>query len=306
MITRRVPGTQIDVSILCLGTMTFGTPVDAKGAQTLVHAARDVGVTFFDTANMYEGYTRTMGSAGGVGEQFLGEALVGWPEAIVATKVGNAVGPTAADTGLHREHVRRECERSLGRLQRESIDFFYAHRPDPDTPLVETVEIFVGLIDEGLVRHWGLSNFDAEQTQAVLDVCDSVGAPRPVLQQPAFSLLDHRIERDLLPLCRGENIGVVPYRVLEGGLLTGKYVPHHPPPVGSRGSEMSSWIPRLDDAETQAMLLTLKADATSLGRTLLEHTLCETAQVDGLTSLVLGATKAEQVLAAAAALDTLS
>jgi len=299
---RTIPKTNMPVSVLCLGTMTFGTPVAEKQARLLVDTALDVGVTFFDTANIYEGYARSAGSAGGLGEAILGRSLAGHDDAVVATKVGNAVGPDSTDEGLSEAHVRRECERSLERLRRERIDLYYAHRPDPDTPVAEMVATFAALIAAGAVRCWGLSNFDATQTQAVLAACDAAGAPRPVAQQPAFSLLNRRIEHDLLPLCHREEIGVVPYRVLEGGVLTGKYRTVVPPPPGSRGDEKAAWVPRLGDTDTEGQVDEMRQQADRDGTDLLTHVLRGTADVDGITSVVLGATRAEQVHSAARAL----
>ena len=299
---RPIPRTDLQVSTLCLGTMTFGTPVAEPEAVGIVHRALDMGVNFIDTANMYEGYTRTIGSPGGVGEALLGRGLVGRrDEAVVATKVGMAIGPTPDDEGLSPAHVARECDRSLGRLGIDTIDLYYMHKPDPSVPVADSAGAIARLIDAGKVRHWGLSNFDAEQTRQVLTVCDEAGLPRPVAHQPAFSLLHRAIEADLLPLCRAEGLAVVPYRVLEGGLLSGKYG-GAVPPAGSRGAEQPAWVPGLEDADLRERTAALAAEATAAGRSLFDYALRATAAVPGITSLILGVSRAEQIDAAVAAL----
>jgi aryl-alcohol dehydrogenase-like predicted oxidoreductase len=158
------------------------------------------------------------------------------------------------------------------------------------------------LIEAGKVRHWGLSNYDAAGTQQVLSACDAATLPRPVVQQPAFSLLNRGIEADLLPLCRRESIAVVPYRTLEGGLLSGKYGPHAAPP-GSRGAEQPSWVPGLEDRETLQSLATLEAAAATANQGLFEYVLRQSVTVPGITSLILGVSRVEQLESAVRALS---
>lgn len=293
---RPIPGTAIDVPPVCLGTMTFGAPVAAAEATRILHHALDHGLRFIDTADSYEGYARVPGSAGGVAEQIIGDALAGRrDEAVLATKVGNPLGPSAADRGLGRARIMRACDASLHRLRTDRIDLYYIHRPDPETPLEETIAAFADLITAGKVRHWGLSNFDAPQTRAVLDACGRHGWPRPVAHQPPYSLLNRGIESDLLPLCRDERIAVIPYQVLQGGLLTGKYARGGPAPAGTRGAEKPDWIPVLRDEAMLREVEALAAQAAAAGRSLLEHTIRETIAVPGITSVVIGVTRVDQL-----------
>ena len=295
------PGTALQVSPLCLGTMTFGTPVGRPEAVALVHRALDQGINFIDTANMYEGYTRFLGSPGGLAEAYLGAALKGRRhQAIVATKAGNPIGPDPEDAGLSPAHLQRECERSLQRLQTDAIDLYYLHRPDPDTPLAESIATCAALIEAGKIRHWGLSNFDAAQTQQALDLCAAHHWPRPVGQQPPYSLLNRAIEADLLPLCRRENLAVVPYQILQGGLLTGKYLDGIP--AHSRAAEQPAWLPLLEDGDTRAQIAALHAQAQAQNLSLFDYTLRTTAAVPGITSLILGVKGPEQIDAAVQAL----
>ncbi len=293
---RAIVNTDLKVSPLCLGTMTFGTPVGEKDAIDIVHWALDHGLTFIDTANVYEGYTRCIGSAGGVAEGILGRALAGRREqAVVATKVGMKIGPGEDDEGLSPAHILRECDRSLERLATDWIDLYYMHKPDDKTPIAESIEAFAELVQAGKVRHWGLSNFDANLVRQVLQICDESGWPRPVVHQPPYSLLNRDIEQDLLPLCREEEIAVVPYQVLQGGLLTGKYADPATPPEGSRGAEKPEWIPMLEEDDALEELVRLRARAEEKGLNLFEYTIRTTANTPGITSIILGVKRSEQM-----------
>lgn len=295
---RAIPGTALRVSPVCLGTMTFGAPAAEAEAARIVHLGLDHGLNFIDTANSYEGYARVPGSPGGVAEEILGRALATRrSEAVLATKVGNPIGPTAGDRGLSRAHVLRACEASLRRLGTDWIDLYYMHRPDPDTPIAESIAAFAELIAAGKVRHWGLSNFDAAQTRQILALCAAHGWPRPVAHQPPYSLLKRGIEADLLPLCREERIAVVPYQVLQCGLLTGKYTGPDGPPAGTRGAEKPDWIPLLQDPSVHRTIQALAEQASAAGRTLLEHTLRTTLGVPGIVSVILGVAREDQLRA---------
>ena len=182
---RTVPATDIEVSCLCLGTMTFGTPVGKDEAGRIVHWALDHGVNFIDTADMYEGYTRFMGSPGGKSEEFLGEALQGRrKDAVVTTKAGNSVGPDPGDTGLGRVHLTRQIDASLQRLRTDYVDFYLLHRPDPETLLETSIEVMAGLVKAGKVRQWGFSNYEADQVREMMRICEDNSYPKPVISQP--------------------------------------------------------------------------------------------------------------------------
>ena len=290
-----IPNTSLRVSPFCLGTMTFGTPVGEAEAIRLTHSAMELGVNFMDTANMYEGYTRYIGSPGGVAEEILGKALKGRGEKVVlATKVGMKIGPQDDDQGLSPKHIVREVDRSLSRLQCETIDIYYMHKPDPNTPLTESVEAFDGLIRAGKIRHWGISNFNFEQIKNVLDICDKNRWQRPVALQPAYSLLKIDIEADVLPLCQKENIAVFPYQVLQGGILTGKYLRGENAPAGSRGLEKPEWTMPLTD-ETFDRIARIEADAQRKGRTLLQEALKGLLEKPMVLSLILGVKTIQQL-----------
>ncbi len=301
---RLIAGTDLRVSPLCLGTMLFGSPVEEKEAVKIVHLALEQGVNFIDTANMYEGYTRYVGSPGGVTEEILGKAMGAKREqAVLASKVGMKIGPGTGDEGLSREHIRRECERSLARLATDWLDLYYMHKPDESTPIAESIETFAELIQAGKVRHWALSNFRAGQVREVLQVCDDGGWPRPVAHQPPYSLLNREIEAELLPLCRDENIAVVPYQILQGGLLSGKYGDPAAPPAGTRGSDKPEWIAMLRDEEALRELATLGARAKEVGLSLFDYAIRTTVNTPGITSIILGVRRVQQLEQAISALS---
>ncbi|MDD9989695.1 MAG: aldo/keto reductase, partial [Spirochaetaceae bacterium] len=195
---RELAGMPDGVSVITLGTMLFGRPVPKQEAIGQVHAAVDLGVNLFDTADIYEGYDRFLGSPGGVAETILGEALRGRRDrAHITTKVGNPVGsgqdgghPAGADyagTGLAPDHVERQIDASLRRLRTDYVDYYLLHIADPDTPLADTLGAVDRLVRAGKVRHWGFSNFDAAQIDTMLDLCRGGGAPPPGLAPPSYN-----------------------------------------------------------------------------------------------------------------------
>jgi aryl-alcohol dehydrogenase-like predicted oxidoreductase len=292
---RPIPNTDLRVSTLCLGTMTFGTPVGEPDAVRLTHWAIDHGVNFIDTANMYEGYTRTIGSPGGVAEAILGKALVDRRDRVVlATKVGMKVGTAPEDSGTSPVAIRRQLDRSLVRLATDIIDIYYLHAPDLQTPLGDILGAIQEGIDAGKIRHYGVSNYSAEQLAELLAVADACGLPRPVIHQPPYSLLKRGIESELLPLCVKEQIAVAPYQVLQAGLLTGKYRRGQPPPEGSRKAEHSAWVGDLTDAFFDR-LEGEEAEASSRGQTILEYALGWTLEHPGVVSAVVGVKRIEQL-----------
>ncbi|MCX6078931.1 MAG: aldo/keto reductase [Chloroflexi bacterium] len=290
-----LPRTDLKVSPLCLGTMTFGTPVTEADAIDLTHWALDHGVNFLDTANMYEGYSRYLGSPGGVAEEILGKALKGKREqAVVATKVGMKIGPTDGDQGLSRAHVLREIDRSLVRLGCDYVDLYYMHKADLSTPLAESIQAFNEIIEAGKARYWAISNFSAEQITNLLKICDENGWRRPVALQPAYSLLKRDIEAEILPLCQREQIAVLPYQVLQGGLLTNKYQRGAVVPSDSRQVEKPEWTMALTD-ELFDKLDNIQAEAEKQGRTLLQHALKSLLEQPAVVSLVIGVKRIPQL-----------
>lgn len=236
------------VSPICLGTMTFGEPVSEQEAIALVHGAMDLGINFIDTANVYEGYKRYLGSPGGTAEEIVGKALRGRRDQVVlATKVGAPVGPGPQDRGLSATHILREVDRSLQRLETDYIDLYIIHWPDKYVPLETTMAALDQAVQQGKVRTIGASNHNAAQLCEMLWLADKNGWPRIVSSQIPFSLLRREFHHDLA-FCQRHSIGVTPYQPLQGGLLTGKYSRETTPPEDSRAAEKPAWMWEFDEA----------------------------------------------------------
>lgn len=288
------------VSPICLGTMTFGSPVAEPEAIRLIHAALDLGINFIDTANVYEGYARYLGSAGGVAEEIVGKALRDRRDrAVVATKVGAPIGPGPQDRGLSAVHILREVERSLQRLQTDCIDLYVIHWPDKHVPLEVTLEAIDTAAQQGKIRYFGASNHAAWQLCELLWIADRRNYRRCVSSQIPLSLLRREFQNDLT-FCEQHGIGVTPYQSLQGGLLTGKYRRGQPAPHDSRAAEKPDWIWKQDDALFDRLegLATMAQEANvPMSQYALTWTLAQPA----VRSVVVGVKKFEQLQEAVAA-----
>jgi len=218
--------TGLQVSQICLGTMTFGAQADEKESQRIIDTAWDAGVNFFDTADVY---------TDSQSEQILGKFLKNRrSQAVIATKVRGRVGPGPNDVGLSRIHIIDAVESSLRRLQTDYIDLYQVHSWDADTPLEETMSALDDLVRQGKVRYIGCSNFTAWQLMKSLWISDVNNLARFDSHQPRYNLLKREIEAELLPACAAEGVGVIPYNPLGGGLLTGKHTKGEPPAPDTR------------------------------------------------------------------------
>jgi aryl-alcohol dehydrogenase-like predicted oxidoreductase len=290
------------VSPICLGTMTFGTPVGEDDAVRLVHGAIDLGVNFIDTANVYEGYTRYLGSPGGTSEEILGKALAGRRDRVVlATKVGSPLGPGPQDRGLSASHILRELDNSLRRLQTDYIDLYIIHWPDKHTPLEITLAAIDTAVRQGKVRYFGTSNHAAWQICKLLWLAERSGGPPVVSTQIPFSLLRREFQNDL-DFCRQHAVGVTPYQSLQGGLLTGKYRRGQAPPADSRAAEKPEWMWNFDDALFDR-IEAIEALAQQIDVPVARYALAWTLAQPPMASLVVGAKRLEQVEDAVAAAD---
>ncbi len=274
-------GSDLRVSRVGLGCNNFGGRVERAGARRIVAAALDVGINFFDTADIY---------GLGASERFLGKALgKRRSDVVIATKFGHE---TSDYPGGSREGVHLSIEASLARLGTDIVDLYYYHRPDGIIPLAETLGAMYELVQAGSVRWLGLSNVD----EAQIAEAHATGVPVAAVQN-RYSLMRRDDDADVLPLCRQLRIGYVPYFPLESGLLTGKYLRGVAAPEGSRlaGSPGSLTDDAFDRVEE------LEAFAESHGRTLLELAAGGLASIEGVSSVIAGATSEEQVRANAAA-----
>jgi aryl-alcohol dehydrogenase-like predicted oxidoreductase len=266
----------IELSRVGLGTNNFGRRLDRAHSIEVVHAALDAGVTHIDTANIY---------GGGESERFIGEALEGRRgDAFLATKFGMGEGGNGSP-----EYVREALQASFASLRTDHVDLLYYHRPDGVTPIAETLRAMHELVDEGKVRHLGVSNMDAAQLREA-----AAAAPVAVVQN-RYSLLERGAEEEVLPACAELGIGFVPYFPLASGLLTGKYRRGQPAPPGTRleGQEI--------DDETYDHVEALERFAAERGRSLLELAFGALASRPEIVSVIAGATSPEQVRSNAAA-----
>jgi aryl-alcohol dehydrogenase-like predicted oxidoreductase len=214
------------VSPLCLGTMMFGGPADEPTSLRIVARAREAGINFVDTADVY---------TDGRSEEITGRAIRAerswW---ILATKVGNPTGSGPNERGLSRRRVIEACEASLRRLATDWIDIYYLHREDRGTPMEETVRALADLLRAGKIRYIGLSNYRAWRIAEICRLCDQAGIDRPVVVQPYYNIVTRQPEVEVLPAAGYYGLGVCPYSPLARGVLTGKYRPGEPPPEDTR------------------------------------------------------------------------
>ncbi|MEM2905442.1 MAG: aldo/keto reductase [Candidatus Bathyarchaeia archaeon] len=279
--------TGVKVSELCLGTMIFGRQVDEASSIKIIKRAVDAGVNFIDTANVY---------AEGRSEEIVGKAIDGMRESIVlATKVRGRMGLGPNDEGLSRKHIMRSVEASLKRLGTDHIDLYQVHRTDPTTPLRETLTALNDLVRAGKVHYIGCSNFPAWQVEKALWISDVNGLESFVTVQPRYNVIDREVERELLPLCVEEGLGVIPYSPLAGGFLTGKYQPGRPPPEGTRFQLRPEWLSQSFTPRNQAVLQELEKLSKETGMTMGQLSLAWLLANPAVTSPIIGASKLEQL-----------
>ena len=274
------------VTVVGLGTNNFGGRIDYAQSKAVLDEAIEQGITLVDTADIY--------SQGG-SEEFIGRALEGREDAVfVATKFGKPMHENPSESRGSPEYVRWAVEGSLRRLRRDSIDVYQMHEPDPSTPVEETLGVLDDLVREGKVRFVGSSNFSPEQVGEADRLARERGLTRFVAAQNDYSLVERDAEDELLPLCDGLGIGVLPYFPLASGLLTGK---HPLGEVPTEGRLAGREIP----AERWRKVESLQRYADERGVTLLDVAIGGLLAMPAVTSVIAGATKPEQVRANAKA-----
>ncbi|MDA0224831.1 MAG: aldo/keto reductase [Proteobacteria bacterium] len=305
MQTVRFGRTGLQVSRLCLGTMTFGLQCDEPTSFGILDAAAAAGVNFIDTADVYP-LGGTVDSVGDT-EVIVGKWLKGRRDQfILATKCSGRTGKAPWQAGTSRKHVLASIDASLKRLGTDYVDLYQAHHFDPNTPVDESVEAFDTVVRSGRARYVGVSNYHAYRVARALGRAEALGLAQIRSVQPRYNLLFRQIERELLPFCAEENIAVIPYNPLAGGLLTGKHDPKAPPPEGSRftlgnAGKMYSeryWQGREFDAVGQFTALAKEAGIAA--PTLAVAWVLANPAV---TAPIIGASRAEQLAASVAAVD---
>nr|WKF59688.1 L-glyceraldehyde 3-phosphate reductase [Paraburkholderia busanensis] len=295
---RQFGRTGLSVSRLCLGTMTFGLQTEEDASRRILDTAADAGVNFIDTANVYP-----LGGGedlAGRTEEIVGRWLKGKRDRfILATKAVGKMGPSAWDQGASRKHLLDAIDASLRRLGTDYVDLYQLHSDDANTPLDETLEALDTIVRSGKARYVGVSNFLAYRLARALGRADVLRVARFVSVQPRYNLLFRQIERELLPLAAEEQLAVIPYNPLAGGLLTGKHKLDATPAegrftetVGKAGAMYQARYWHQREFET---IERLKAIVAPTGESLTRVSLAWVMANPAITSAIIGASRAEQL-----------
>ncbi len=283
---RRLGSSDLEISEIGLGSwLTFGAGIEAERAAACVRRALDVGINFFDTANVY---------GRGAAESFLGETLSGIDRSsyVLATKAYFPMSDT--DKGLSAAQVHKQCDASLQRLRTDYVDLYQCHRYDADVPLEETMTALTDVVRAGKARYLGFSEWTATQIEAALAL---PGVERFVSSQPEYSMLYRKPEPEVIPLCARQGISQVVWSPLAQGALTGKYRPGTAPPSGSRAASdsMGSMMGRWRDDDVLEAVDRLRPIADGLGVAMAQLALAWVLREPNVASAITGASRAEQV-----------
>jgi len=286
--------TGLKVSEFCLGAMTFGRETSQETSHQILDRFVEAGGNFIDTADVY-----TQGAS----EEVLGRWLKGKPrdDFVIATKVRFPMGEGPNEAGLSRKHILAGVAASLHRLDTDYVDLYQVHCWDATTPLEETLSTLDSLVRSGVVRYLGASNYSGWQLQKAIDISRHMGWEPFVCLQPLYNLLDRQIELELLPVCRNEGLGVIPWSPLRGGWLTGKVRRGMTaPPQGSRvkTAQEQGWSESWDayaNEHTWNVLDELVAVAEEAGKTPAQVALNWLLQRPGVTAPIIGARTLEQL-----------
>jgi aryl-alcohol dehydrogenase-like predicted oxidoreductase len=294
---RKMGRTGLNVSEISLGSwLTYGNSTEKQTAIDTIHRAYELGINFFDTANVYNR---------GEAEKVVGEALRRYPREsyVVATKVFGSMGEGPNDRGLSRKHIMEQAHGSLRRLGLDNIDIYYCHRYDKETPLDETLRAFEDLITQGKVHYIGISEWTAAQIEEGIGLAEKHLWNRIVVNQPVYNMLNRYIEQEVIPVSAKHGISQVVFSPLAQGVLTGKYKPGKPLPEGSRATDpkanMSIGNLLKDDVLVKVQQLGGLAD--ELGVKLSQLAIAWILQQSNVCSALVGASRPEQIEENAAA-----
>lgn len=285
---RRLGGSGLKVSEISLGSwLTYGGYVEKEHAVNSIRKAYDLGINFFDTANVYER---------GEAEKLVGAALKAYPRDsyVLATKVFWPMGDGPNDRGLSRKHVMEQAEASLKRLGHDYVDIYYCHRHDPETPLHETLRAIDDLVRQGKVLYVGVSEWQASQIAEALGTADRYLLDRIVVNQPIYNMFNRYIEKEIIPLCERSGIGQVVFSPLAQGLLTGKYTSASDVPADSRAAKLEH-VRRGITEERIEKVRQLDGVAKELGLSVSVLALAWILRQPNVASALVGASRPSQV-----------
>lgn len=285
---RRLGRTGLKVSEVSLGSwLTYGGYVERENAVNAIKTAYDLGINFFDTANVYEK---------GAAEVLVGETLKAYPREsyVLATKAFWPMGDGPNDRGLSRKHIMEQAHASLKRLGHDYVDIFYCHRHDPETPLDETLRAIDDLVRQGKVLYVGVSEWQASQIAEALTVADRYLLDRIVVNQPIYNMFERYIEKEIIPLSERSGIGQVVFSPLAQGLLTGKYTSASDIPADSRAAKLE-WMRKGITEEKIAKVRELEKIAAELDVSVGNLALAWILRQPNVASALVGASRPEQV-----------
>ena len=281
----------LKVSEISLGSWrTYGNSTEATAAEAIIDRGYELGVDFFDTANVY---------AQGAAEKIVGKALARYPREsfVLATKVYFPMGDGPNDRGLSRKHIMEQAHLSLKRLNMDYVDIYYCHRYDDNAPIEETLRALDDLLRQGKALYIGISEWTGAQIERAMAVADRYLLDRVVVNQPQYSMLYRNIEADVLPVSKRYGVGQVVFSPLAQGILTGKY--HSPDdfPPDSRAADPKSnqWILGLLTQANLDRVEKLKPIAAGLGVTLSQLALAWVLREPGISSALVGASRVSQL-----------
>ncbi|HEX5261281.1 MAG TPA: aldo/keto reductase [Gaiellales bacterium] len=302
----RLGRTGLQVSRLCLGTMTFGLQCDEPTAAAILDRAADGGIDFLDTADVYPlgGDLTTQGRT----EEIVGRWLEGKRDRFVlASKCFGRTGPAPFDAGNSRRHIMDAVEASLRRLRTDYLDLYQLHGYDPQTPIDETLTALDDLVRQGKVRYIGCSNFLTYQLVRAIGRSEVLRITRFATVQPRYNLLFRQIEREMLPFCLEDGIGVIPYNPIAGGLLSGKHKRGGEPAEGGRftlGNAAQAYQDRYWHDREFATVEQIGALAGEAGIDMVTLAVAWVLANPAVTAPIVGASRPEQLDASLAALET--
>jgi aryl-alcohol dehydrogenase-like predicted oxidoreductase len=288
---RRLGGSGVKVSEISLGSwLTYGGSVAEEQARACIYRAYEIGINFFDTANVY---------MRGTAEEIVGRALKDFERDsyFLATKVYFPMGDGPNDRGLSRKHITEQCNASLKRLRVDYVDLYQCHRFDENTPLEETLRALDDLVRAGKVLYIGVSEWTADQISDALRIAGEMNLDRIISNQPQYNMIQRRIEGEVIPLCEREGIGQVVFSPLAQGVLTGKYRPGDAPAEGTRAAdpENNRFMQQLMNERVLSAVDDLRSVASEAGLTMPQLALAWVLRQEDVSSAIIGASRPEQV-----------